>query len=133
MATLNLALQNCPLSRNEQGESIEKRLRTSNSMEAIRKQQAVVQDGRAASVRNVQKAIDRRFKQFAEQQVMVHEPASAKDVSKFFQRTSQVDSSIEISNCASPAIRSEDEGATCIVSEHALLPASVQLSDNEVW
>ena len=102
MSTLNLALQNCALARKEQDESSEKRLKTCNSMDAIRKQQQVVQDAWSASVLPVQKAVERRFNRllYTGNQVQVHEPVSSEEIAEFCQKASNVDATIDCSNSA---------------------------------
>ena len=102
MSTLNLALQNCALSRDAQDRNVEKRLKACNTMEAIRKQQPVIRDGWSASVKNTQKAVERRFNRlmYSDQQVLVHEPASADDITDFLQQAKDVDSTIDCEDVA---------------------------------
>ena len=102
MATLNLALQNCALARQQQDTAAEKSFKACNGMEAIRKLQPAVQGAWTLSVKPVQKAIERRFNRlmYTDRQVLIEMPAAAEDIVKFLKEATKVDPSIDITNVA---------------------------------
>lgn len=98
MSTLNLALQNCALSRVlATDEQLEKRIKSCNTMEALRKQQPLVQGAWTASIQEARQIFERRFNRliYSERQVHVHDPATQCALKDLARKASQIDPEID--------------------------------------
>lgn len=98
MSTLNLALQNCALSRvMATEEQLEQKIKGCNTMEALRKQQPIVQDAWTASIREARRVVEQRFSRliYSERQVHVHDAATQRAVREFVAKAAQIDPEID--------------------------------------
>ena len=101
-STLNLALQNCALSREKSSEEAEKRFKPCSGMNAIRSLPPVLHKARAEAVAPVQEVVAKRFNRlmYAEKQVQVHNPATDAEITKLVESARQIDPAIDTTNTA---------------------------------